>query len=85
MEKYYEEFWNNGNAYKIIDENGKLIRYSRNAEDIEGLTKVMNKGNPAIALHENNVHAAGEFYIPGPFIKDRSVTESVCNSVKGRR
>lgn len=81
-EKYFSKYWScNDWAYYIIDEAGHNVRSTKDKREIEGLVEVMKKWDPALALHENNVHAVGEYYIPGPFIQRESVRRSVCNSV----
>lgn len=81
MEKYYDRIWMNGYTYTILDENGEQVRITRNEKDVENLTRVFDEWDPCLALHENNIHVVGKWYIAGDFIKNTSVIESVCRSV----
>lgn len=82
MEKYYDKYWKvNRWRYVILDENCNEIRTTKNEDEVSGLVRVMDEWNPVLALHENNIHVYGKWYIPGQFIKRRSVVESVCRSV----
>ena len=81
MEKYYDQIWINGYKYIILDENGEQVRTTRDDKEVERLTRVYEKWDPCLSLHENNTHVVGKWYIAGPFIKRESVIESVCRSV----
>lgn len=81
MEKYYDKIWVNGYKYIILDENGRKIRQTRDEKEIEHLTRVYDKHDPCLYLHENNEHVVGNWYCAGDFIKRKSTLESVCKSV----